>query len=81
MELKHSPPKSASGTLDALLARHAPGDRLTVHAFRRDELASFELVLDRAPEDTCYLAFAPETPPEAVARRDAWLDATAGPRG
>ncbi len=73
--------RASADNVDALLARHAPGDRLTVHAFRRDELASFELVLDRAPEDTCYLAFAPETPPEAVARRDAWLGATAGPRG
>jgi predicted metalloprotease with PDZ domain len=39
--------------LDTLLARYRPGDKLGVHAFRRDELRYAELVLD-APETTRY---------------------------
>jgi predicted metalloprotease with PDZ domain len=37
--------------LDALLARYRVGDKVTVHAFRRDELMTFDLALqgDRVP--------------------------------
>ena len=37
--------------VDALLARYRVGDRVTVHAFRRDELMAFEVTLqgDRVP--------------------------------
>ena len=42
--------------LDALLARRHPGERVTIHAFRRDELMSFEVELARVEADTCVLA-------------------------
>ncbi|MCC2636753.1 MAG: peptidase domain protein [Moraxellaceae bacterium] len=42
--------------LDKLLGSQAPGDRLEIHAFRRDELMQFTVILTAAPADTCVLA-------------------------
>ena len=42
--------------LDSLFDRRRPGERLRVHAFRRDELRRFDVLLARAPADTCVLA-------------------------
>ena len=61
--------------VDTLLGRHAPGDRVTVHAFRRDELLAFDVTLDAAPEDTCHLALAADATAEVLARRAAWIGA------
>ncbi len=61
--------------IDTLLGRHAPGDRVTVHAFRRDELLVFDVTLDAAPEDTCHLALAADATTEVLARRAAWIGA------
>jgi predicted metalloprotease with PDZ domain len=61
--------------IDALLGRHVPGDRVTVHAFRRDELLVFDVALDAAPEDTCHLALAADASAEVLARRAAWIGA------
>jgi predicted metalloprotease with PDZ domain len=47
------------GKLDALLASRRAGERLTIHAFRRDELLEFEVRLKRAPADTCVLSELP----------------------
>jgi predicted metalloprotease with PDZ domain len=58
--------------LDTLLGRYRAGDRVTLHAFRRDELMSFEVTLkaDGAP-NTKLLA---QAKPVAAARmRAAWL--------
>jgi len=46
--------------VDALLARYRVGDRVTVHAFRRDELMAFEVTLqgDRVPGITLSQAVA-----------------------
>ena len=41
--------------LDALLAKRRPGERLRIHAFRRDELMSFDVRLRRASADVCVL--------------------------
>jgi predicted metalloprotease with PDZ domain len=62
-------------SLDAAVARREPGDTLTLTAFRRDELLTFELTLAAADEDTCWLALDDAAAPEAVARRKAWLGA------
>jgi len=58
---------------DSLADRHAPGESVVVHAFRRDELMRFEVVLDSAASDTCFLVTDDGAPTEAVARRKAWL--------
>jgi len=41
--------------LDAALATRRAGERVRIHAFRRDELMSFEARLRRAAADTCVL--------------------------
>ena len=41
--------------LDAALAKRRAGERVKIHAFRRDELMSFEAQLKRADADTCVL--------------------------
>ncbi len=61
--------------VDTLVGRHAPGDRVTVHAFRRDELLAFDVTLEAAPSDTCHLALANDATAEMLARRAAWIGA------
>jgi len=41
--------------LDAALAKRRPGERVVIHAFRRDELMTFDAQLGRAEADTCVL--------------------------
>lgn len=41
--------------LDKQLARLAAGDKIKLHAFRRDELMTFDVAPQAAPEDTCRL--------------------------
>ncbi|MEJ2566060.1 MAG: PDZ domain-containing protein [Gammaproteobacteria bacterium] len=61
--------------LDALLAVSAPGDTVVVHAFRRDELMTFSVVLQAAPVDTCVLTLREDVDDTARALRAAWLGA------
>jgi predicted metalloprotease with PDZ domain len=42
-------------TLDKQLARRQAGETVKVHAFRRDELMTFDMRLDPAPADNCKL--------------------------
>ncbi|MFN3586985.1 MAG: PDZ domain-containing protein [Moraxellaceae bacterium] len=57
--------------LERLLAVRRPGDQLAVHAFRRDELMTFTVVLAEAAADTCVL----QLPQDAQARHrvEAWI--------
>jgi len=60
--------------LEASLAKRRPGERIAVHAFRRDELLSFEATLARPAADTCVL-----TPLAAKRRpRQRWLQGRRG---
>ncbi|MHB8493804.1 MAG: M61 family metallopeptidase [Casimicrobiaceae bacterium] len=65
--------KASAPALEALLATRAPGDRVQVHAFRRDELFTVEVELEAAPADTCHLTLRAEAPAQALALRRAWL--------
>jgi predicted metalloprotease with PDZ domain len=58
--------------LDSLLARYRIGDVVVMHAFRRDELMTFEVNLqpDTAPQVTLAMQ---EKPVAGVKLRDAWL--------
>jgi predicted metalloprotease with PDZ domain len=58
--------------LETLLARYRVGDRITLHAFRRDELMSFMATLraDAAPKISLALQLKPAA---AVRMREAWL--------
>ncbi|VWB79516.1 peptidase M61 domain-containing protein [Burkholderia aenigmatica] len=58
--------------LDALLARYRPGDKVEVHAFRRDELRTAKLKLD-GPEVTRYRLTAAAKPVAVSKAREAWL--------
>lgn len=43
------------GDLDKTLSRYRPGDKVSIHAFRRDELMEFEIALQGGVADTCRL--------------------------
>ncbi|TCW76888.1 peptidase M61 [Burkholderia sp. SRS-46] len=58
--------------LDALLARYRAGDKVEIHAFRRDELRTAKLKLD-GPEVARYKLTAAPKPAAQQAARDAWL--------
>jgi len=55
---------------EARVGRYKPGDRVRIHAFRRDELLVFDAVLQAPAADTCVLAFRPRR----SALQRAWLD-------
>jgi len=59
--------------LDAVLARRRAGERVGIHAFRRDELMRFEARLARADADTCFLT-------ESSGARRKLLERWLGPR-
>jgi predicted metalloprotease with PDZ domain len=63
---------SAEG-IASVLARRRPGDTITVHAFRRDEMIAASLTLAEAPSDTCWLALDAAIDDGTRQRRDAWL--------
>jgi predicted metalloprotease with PDZ domain len=62
--------------LKAMLARRTPGDRVRLHAFRRDELLEFEATLDAPIQTEVNLALKPGANP----LRDAWLNVRASDR-
>jgi len=61
-----------ASNLDTLLARYSIGDVVVVHAFRRDELMQFEVILqsDAAPQVKLVMQDKPVT---GVKLRDTWL--------
>jgi predicted metalloprotease with PDZ domain len=68
--------RPGQGGLDAMLAKREPGESVTVHAFRRDELMSFEVRLGRAEADTCVLTESPGTSRRRF--RERWLGPNRG---
>jgi predicted metalloprotease with PDZ domain len=63
-------------SLKALLARRRPGDRITVHAFRRDELMTHEVVLQAPDPVEVTLSLDPKPNP----LRRGWLGRSGGGR-
>ena len=61
-----------AATLEKKLRTYAPGARLSLTAFRRDELMTVEVVLQALPAHICALTMR-DTPIDAKARRNAWL--------
>ncbi|MCL4763794.1 MAG: PDZ domain-containing protein, partial [Burkholderiales bacterium] len=59
--------------LKTLLARRRPGDRLRIHAFRRDELIECELTLEAPPAVEASLKPAPRPPARAARLLSQWL--------
>jgi predicted metalloprotease with PDZ domain len=58
--------------IDKRLRAYPVGASITLTAFRRDELLSFNLTLEAQPAQTCSLTMQ-DTPISAKARRNAWL--------
>lgn len=56
-----------------VLGRVAPGERVRVAAFRRDELLELEAVVGEAPRQACRLTLDPAADEAACRRREAWL--------
>ncbi|MFC4158821.1 M61 family metallopeptidase [Chitinimonas lacunae] len=64
----------AGGNLDTLLNQCRAGDKVDIHAFRRDELFKTKLVLEAMPVQTVGLKRSDDDPKLVEARR-AWLGA------
>ncbi len=61
------------GGLDASLSRHAVGDIVEIHAFRRDELMRFSVALAAQPADSISLKLVPRPGERAGRLRRGWL--------
>ena len=64
--------KVSADTLQTRLQHFAVGETLEIHAFRRDELMLFELVVQLEPENTCFLTLA-DASDKPLVRRKQWL--------
>jgi len=61
------------GSLLRMIGERAPGDRVHLHAFRRDELFEVDAVLQAPPKKAAWFAIDERAPDEAKAKRDRWL--------
>ncbi len=66
--------KIISGNLDQLLERAQIGNRVEIHAFRRDELMQFEVEMRPAEPNTCYLWLEQDISQEQQSRRQDWMN-------
>ncbi|TVQ90265.1 MAG: M61 family peptidase [Deltaproteobacteria bacterium] len=67
--------KATSSLPDEIAAR-APGEVVTLHVFRRDELHTLEAIVARPPLDTAWIEILDDEP--GAARRRAWLQPSEG---
>ena len=65
--------RASTDSINASMMRRAPGEVVSVHAFRRDELLRVDVELASAPLDTCYLSVRKDATEAALALRDGWL--------
>ena len=65
--------KVTRASLEKRIHACRPGDRLAVHAFRRDELFETSLLLIAPQADTCELNLKADADPQTLARRSVWL--------
>lgn len=61
------------GQMKSVLHDMRPGDRITVHAFRRDELLDVEIALEEDPLNRCKLSIDKDASARQKARRRAWV--------
>jgi predicted metalloprotease with PDZ domain len=64
---------ASTDSIDASLMRGAPGQVISIHAFRRDELLRLEAALASDPPDTRSLSARTDATEDARALRDSWL--------
>lgn len=60
--------------LENRIAMLPAGETIAVHLFRRDELMLFDVVLQQAPDDTCFLELLSNDRVDRIARRCEWLE-------
>ena len=65
--------RASADSLDKLATTRSAGERVGVHAFRRDELIVVNVELAGAPLDTCWLTVREEPSSDAARRRQHWL--------
>ncbi|NMF91637.1 PDZ domain-containing protein, partial [Aromatoleum petrolei] len=65
--------KVTAASLDGMLARRGPGEQVTIHAFRRDELITVTAELVPQPADTVKLASGKRVSAAMRALREGWL--------
>jgi len=65
--------KVTTSNLEPMLSRIRIGEQIDIHAFRRDELMCFSVLVKSPPLDTCDLSLDDQVSDEVVARRNAWL--------
>jgi predicted metalloprotease with PDZ domain len=65
--------RQSAPEIENTLQRYKPGDRVRVHAFRRDELMSFDVRLQAAEMNVCYLRFDARAEAAQLRQRKAWL--------
>jgi len=68
--------RASTDSINASLMRCAPGQVISIHAFRRDELLRVHAELASAPLDTCYLSARTDATEAARALRNGWLAGT-----
>lgn len=61
-----------NNNLDAMLERRQPGETVRIHAFRRDELMEFDVVLDASPINVVKLSFQTQSATDHALRKG-WL--------
>ncbi|HTN50527.1 MAG TPA: PDZ domain-containing protein [Burkholderiaceae bacterium] len=65
--------RATTANLDKLLLRYAPGDRVEIAAFRRDELMRFTATLAQRPPSKSVLGVDPKAGASPTRMRSAWL--------
>lgn len=60
-------------SITSVINSYQEGDKLRIHAFRRDELKVFRLTLKAAELTTCYLQTNDKVSNEVKAKREEWL--------
>ncbi len=68
--------RAAKHNLEPLITAWPVGSTVTVHAFRRDELMTFEVTLQASPDDTCVFTLDHKADEATLARRCSWLGQT-----
>lgn len=65
--------KVNKANINKVIASYSIGDELIIHAFRRDELKTFNLVLKQAELTTCYLQVDSEADENIIENQKTWL--------
>jgi predicted metalloprotease with PDZ domain len=65
--------RASKDNLEKSINSYQINDEVTIHAFRRDELYKFSLVLTEAPLDTCYLEINDSVDTQQITARQHWL--------